>query len=79
MTDTANLPAHLDVARVAATIKSHVEFSQIRRLGAGWQYQDRRPGAEWLPVGDDWAVILDQLETTGEIAVGLHSGLAAIA
>lgn len=79
MTNTTSLPAHLDVARVAATIKSHVEYSQIRRLGAGWQYQDRRPGAEWLPVGDDWAAILDQLETGGEIVVGLRSGLAAIA
>lgn len=79
MTDTANPPNHLDAARVAATIKSHVEFSQIRRLGAGWQCQDRRPGAPWLSVGDDWMAILDRLETDGEIVVGLHSGLAAIA
>jgi hypothetical protein len=79
MTDTANLPAHLDVARVAATIKSHVEFSQVRRFGAVWQTQDRRPGAEWLPAGDDWTALLNTLEADGEIVVGTHSGLAAIA
>jgi hypothetical protein len=64
---------------IGEAVRNYVENGQVRRDGATWLTQDRRPGCPWLPVDADWAALLDCLEACGSIVVGTHSGLAAIA